>query len=461
MRCAYEYLTFTPQGIIITSRCRIDIYIMGLCGSKKMNTMQAIRAIRRGEDGVQAIMDNIADIQPQKKNPLGMSPFLTACKSGRTKVVKAFLEGPNSTLLTNKDFSEGLWQSCSGNHLSTELCSMLMTPAKWNGRTADPNHYDRETMCTPLHLCLKKRTAWDTTQMAERAHTISLLCKSGAKFDMFNTNQKTALEMGIYSEFERGCVALIKGGSPLLQVQTYLKDHPHDKHNWVANSLLSKFAFKHPLFVKQMKEQFMQEFDPDGSGELDKGELLHFIAFHVKMGFKNGMSPVTEFDDKDGNLDIPTIKILLKNRCPDLIKKYESLDTDGGGTYSWNELVPISQDFYSKLWNKDRPETAGKDEYANPVIETELKNKYDNMIKEQIRVDTIAEKGKTQRSGKGSKYAAPVVSKTKMAKPSKDSQPLKDGWKEHKDKKTGKSYYYHAETKQTTWKRPTREEEYY
>ena len=136
----------------------------------------------------------------------------------------------------------------------------------------------------------------------------------------------------------------------LTQIQKYLKDHPHDAKNWVANSLLSKFAFKHPVFLKQMKAEFMREFDPDGSGELDKGELLNFIAFHVKMGFKNGMSPVTEFDDKNGTLDIPTIKMLLKQRCPDLIKKYENLDTDGGGTYSWNELLPISQDFYFSMY---------------------------------------------------------------------------------------------------------------
>lgn len=214
--------------------------------------------------------------------------------------------------------------------------------------------------------------------------------------------------------------------------------------------------------MKQMKDQFMQEFDPDGSGELDKSELLHFIAFHVKMGFKNGMSPVTEFDDKDGNLDIPTIKMLLKNRCPDLIKKYESLDTDGDGTYTWDELVPISKDFYSKLWNKNRPKEAGKDEYASPAAESSMKNNYEPIIKSQLRVDDIVEKNKIRTTGgKGSKYAQPVISKTAMAKPSKDLQPLKDGWVEHKDKNSGKSYYYHAEKKETTWKRPTKEEEYF
>ena len=438
---------------------------MGLCSSKKVTTSKAIRAIKRGEEGEPLIMEHLADINPGKKDiATGLTPFLAACKYGNLKVVEAFLKGPHSSKILAEDFSKGLWLACDGNGLKADVCAMLLAPKLWNNRTADPNYYDRETLNTPLHKCLRKRSVWNAVQIAERCHTIALICKAGAKFDMFNSDQKTPLEMGIYTEFERGCMSLVTGGAPLTQIQKYLKDHPHDAKNWVANSLLSKFAFKHPVFLKQMKAEFMREFDPDGSGELDKGELLNFIAFHVKMGFKNGMSPVTEFDDKNGTLDIPTIKMLLKQRCPDLIKKYENLDTDGGGTYSWNELLPISQDFYSKLWNKGRPENAGHDEYATASQELELKTKYATMIKNQYRVDDIIAKGQTSSgrgTKKGSKYVAPVVNKVMMAKPSKDMQPLKDGWVEHKDAKSGKSYYYHAELKETTWTRPSKDEEYF
>ena len=438
---------------------------MGLCSSKGVSTAAAIRNIKRGEEGEAFIFENLDSIMPRKKNIQGMSPFLTACKSGATKIVEALLKGPHTMTLTPQDFSEGLWHACSGNHTKTDLCKLLLSPTSWDGRCADPNYIDRQTFSTPLHLCARKRSALTGIQVAERCHTVSLLCKAGAKFDAFNADQKTPLEMGIFTAFERGAAALVQGGAPLTQVQQYLKDHPHDNTNWVANSLLSKFAFKHPIFLKQMKEQFMQEFDPDGSGELDRSELLHFIAFHVKMGFKNGMSPVTEFDDKTGDLDIPTIKILLKKRCPDLIAKYESLDTDGDGTYTWTELLPISQDFYSKLWNKDRPKNAGKDEYGTATDEEDLKTRYLPMISSQLRVDGIATKlngGNGNANGtKGSKYVAPVVGKVAMAKPSKASTALKEGWVEHKDKKTGKSYYYHAELKETTWKRPVEEEEYY
>ena len=62
--------------------------------------------------------------------------------------------------------------------------------------------------------------------------------------------------------------------------------------------------------------------------------------------------------------------------------------------------------------------------------------------------------------GKNSKYAVPV-SRTVMAKPKgQEDQPLPEGWKEVNDPKSGKTYYYHKETKKTSWKRPKEEERY-
>ena len=304
---------------------------MGLCNSKSVANAKVIRNIKRGDEGMAFLMEHLPNILPEKKDRLGMSPFLVACKFGHIKIAEAFLKGPHSMNLNPRDFSEGLWHACSGNHTKTDLCAMLLTPTLWNGRCADPNYADRHSLNTPLHLLLRKRKALTGIETAERCHAIALLCKAGAKFEAYGADQKTPLEMGISSKFERGSVALVTGGAPLIQVQKYIKDHPHDNDNWVANSLLSKFSFKHPVFLKQMKEQFMQEFDPDGSGELDRKELLHFIAFHVKIGMQHGMCPVKELADRSGDTDIATIKALLQERCPALIQKYESLDTGKNG----------------------------------------------------------------------------------------------------------------------------------
>lgn len=123
----------------------------------------------------------------------------------------------------------------------------------------------------------------------------------------------------------------------------------------------------------------MQMFDVNGDGELDRTELTAFIASHVKMAFKAGLMPTQEFFD-DGSLEISQIESLLETRCKDMLKGYFSLDKDADGTYvvlllvvdtsstlisqvallglrsySWDELLPIVQDFYTNLWNQDRP----------------------------------------------------------------------------------------------------------
>ena len=439
---------------------------MGCGGSKHESPGTVNRALRRGDEGMVWLKEHLANIDPEKKDGSGTSPLCMACKVGRVDAVELFLTGPFGGQVAPASFSEALWHCCKGE-TNTAVAKVLLDSKRWGGRCADPNWCDRQNMDTPLHHCMRKRKALKALQLAERCYVAQLLCRAGARFDMQNMHHLTPLELGMETEFERGCITLVKGGANLTQVQKYLKDHPHNATNWVSSSLLSKFAFKHPQFVASMKAKFMSEFDPDGSGELDRKELLHFIAFHVKMGFQNGYAPVTEFDDKEGTLDLPTIERLLKQRCPDLIAKYESLDTDGDGTYTWDELLPISADFYSKLWAKGRPENAGLDEFAGPKEEAEMKAKYEPLVKAQYDVSILShtvERVHPRMKGgkKGSKYAAqPMISHTTMAKPSQrgGGEPLPANWKAATDPKTGKTYFHNTVTKKTRWKRPTEDDQ--
>ena len=138
---------------------------------------------------------------------------------------------------------------------------------------------------------------------------------------MENIKSETPLDVALQTEFERGACNIIMGGGDLMHVTKFMKLSKINSENWVANSVLAKYAFKHPLYLKKIKQQFHQEFDPDGSGELDKKELLRFIAFHVKIAFQNGQKPVTEFNDDDGSLEISDIKEKITYRLSKIINR--------------------------------------------------------------------------------------------------------------------------------------------
>ena len=82
-------------------------------------------------------------------------------------------------------------------------------------------------------------------------------------------------------------------------------------------------------------DAIMAAIDLDGSGELDKKELLRFIAFHVKIAFQSGQKPVTEFNDDDGSLEISDIMRLLETRCQSYLEQFHVLDEDQSGTFGW------------------------------------------------------------------------------------------------------------------------------
>ena len=74
---------------------------------------------------------------------------------------------------------------------------------------------------------------------------------------MENVRSETSLDIALQTEFERAAVAIIQGGGDLMHVTTFMKLSKINSENWVANSMLAKFAFKHPLYLKKLKNNFI------------------------------------------------------------------------------------------------------------------------------------------------------------------------------------------------------------
>ena len=287
---------------------------------------------------------------------------------------------------------------------------------------------------------------------------------------MENVRSETSLDIALQTEFERAAVAIIHGGGDLMHVTTFMKLSKINSENWVANSILAKFAFKHPLYLKKIKEQFHTEFDPDRSGELDRKELIRFIAFHVKIAFQNGQKPVTEFNDDDGSLEVSDIVRLLETRCQSYLQQYINLDDDQSGTYGWDEIKPVIKQFYSNMWNAQRKEDDGKNEWLSAEEEKELKAKFAAIIANVRTQDSVEHK--TALDHRQDKAARSVKGKIKSVTKSKGQRDKKyvvhkqvrtsgpvahdlpEGWNAHTDPKSGKQYYHNPKTGVTSWKKP-------
>lgn len=183
--------------------------------------------------------------------------------------------------------------------------------------------------------------------------------------------------------------------------------------------------------MEGLKKQFMKMFDQNGDGEIDKDELKTFIATHIKMAFKAGLMPTAAFFD-DGTLEIDQIEHLLETRCKDMLKGYFAMDSDHDGTYTWEELQPIIQDFYTNLWNQDRPAEADAEEELDYSLDKRDGGK--------------EMPGGVQDYGPGTGTKDP------------DSEViLPENWVAVTDPSSGATYYANTVTRETSWTVPGEE----
>jgi|EP00945_MAST-04E_sp_MAST-4E-sp1_P008291 hypothetical protein len=434
---------------------------MGACLKKHVDTFKVIQQLEAGEYSAVIHEIDFQDVNPVGKDASGRTPFGVACKKGQTEVVKHFLDGPHGDRIKELDMSKGLFQNCVGT-TNGELIQMLLS--KDRAVIADIHYFDPNTIGTCMHALVRKNATLNTQQLAEKAMAVGVLCKAGCNLGHENVKSETALDVAMTSEYERGASEIIKGGGDLMHVTRYMKQSKLNSENWVPNSLLASFAFKHPLYLKKIKKQFHDEFDPDGSGELDRKELLRFIAFHVKLAFKNGQKPVREFDD-DGSLEISDIMRLLETRCQDYLSQYHVLDEDQSGTYGWAELEPIIRGFYQNMWKATRKEENGKDEWLDATEEKELQAKY-KKIRDSIRTvrQGDAKTAMEHRRDQGAKSVKGKIKgiKSGRVKPVSLAQvrtsgpvahDLPEGWEAH-TAPNGKQYYHQLSTGKTSWTKP-------
>jgi|EP00505_MAST-04D_sp_SCG-Rhode-Island_P000482 Ca2+-binding EF-hand superfamily protein len=434
---------------------------MGACMKKHVDTYKVINQLELGDTASVIKEIEFADVNPVGKDAKGRTPFNVACRKGQVEVVRHFLDGNHKDRITEDHMSQGLYINCQG-HTSGEVVLELLS--KKRNINANVHYFDPDTISTALHAAAARGPNTTSEQLAEKAYVIGVLCKGGANPGHENIKTQTALDVAMTSEFERAGSEIILGGGDLMHVTRYMKQSRDNGQNWVANSMLSKFAFKHPLYLKKIKKQFHDEFDPDGSGELDRKELLRFIAFHVKLGFKNGQKPVKEFNDDDGSLEISDVMRLLETRCQSYLKQFHVLDEDQSGTFGWEELLPIIRKFYQEMWQATRKEDCGKDEWLDAKAEQALKAKFQNIrdsVRPRSKQDAVSaldlKRGQQAKTLKG-KIKGPKQSVAIVHKQVRTSGPvahdLPEGWVAHVDPKSGKQYYHNTKTGATVWKKP-------
>ena len=290
-------------------------------------------------------------------------------KYGRTNMVKRVFDGKQGHQITEDTISRAFMECCKGE-TRWPIAKLFLD------RGAEVDFIDPYAE-TPLIACARKSAGSnqaDKKSLKARRKVAMLLMERGAEANHKNVDGNDVLAIACSEFNEKFALMICKKGADIMNVQRWMMKDSKNASNWVAGSVLANFAFKHPKFKEHMKQEFLKRFDPDGSGDLDKNELLSFLAYHFKMAFKAGLKPTSKFHD-DGTLEIDQIKDLIKERCPDVISQYTRLDTSRDGKYSWDELEPIVQDFYVNMWNGNRPEgLQDEGEYEDSDDEIELEN---------------------------------------------------------------------------------------
>lgn len=281
---------------------------------------------------------------------------------------------------------------------------------------------------TALMNCCKRTDKFVTEEvMRNRKAVANILIGKGASFTAENLDGATAMQIACREENHVMALLLAQRGSPIMPLYKWMMGSKANQKNWIAGLVMSKYGWDNNEFEELTKKQFMKIFDRDNSGHLDEAEIKKFIAMQVKMAFENEQVPTKAFTYHP-SIGVDEMVQLLDSKAPEIIKGYLRFDKDGDGTYTWKEMLPITRDFYEKMWLAKKPQV--------------LPNYYGN------EADIEAEKAAKAKAASAENQAANKAG-IKTTGPV-----LPEGWIAVVDPSTGNTYFANPTTGESSWDIP-------
>ena len=405
-----------------------------------------------------------------------LCPFVTACKLGRVKIVKEMIAKDEA--LRKRKIKESIASVALLKNAENETHEDIVSALVRHG--ADVNAaYMGESV---LHACARvpiREGKMNTRVWLARNRALDYLLENGADMEETNADGYTPLVVACADLNENAALKIARHKASILPVSRWLntrKTKARQKgveftKDWVAGKILERYAFKHPIFVKQIRERFMKQFDTDDDGTLSRDEVVTFFAAMVKVQFAAGKDPISAFKD-DGSLTIAQIRKLLEERCKYELGAWFLFDRNKDGDYTWKELLPLVKDFWHHIWNKNRPRDekeiktsveamhALEIEHGNVIEDVKQDEKLTKQEKNEEEEERKQESSSQQQDNenieeKDDETNTSTTNNELEVVKDEESARLPDNWVKVKDPSSGECYYANTETQLSQWEFPT------
>eukprot|EP00939_MAST-03C_sp_MAST-3C-sp1_P004489 g4489.t1 len=389
-------------------------------------------------------------VTPDKRLEQHLTPLANAARLGKVDILEMMIRKDNLNKKKKRKIKEvhasvAILKACEYK-TNARIVQLLLEECG-----ADP--VASKMGETTLHACsrlpqLKNRT--DKIVWKERIKALGHLLRSGAKHSLEETdaNGHTPLVAACSELNETAALVLARWGADIGPVTSWLhamrkSTNGKFERDWVAGKILSLYAFENPKYVSDIHRRFMKQFDVNHDGWLSRDEVTNFFAAMVKVQFAAGKMPTASFVD-DGSMSISQIRQLLESRCQVELSAWFSFDKNHDGEYSWKELLPLVKDFWSHIWNKNRPP---EHEIETPDVDiSETNESWSSKKNSQACKEKNISAASTTES---------ATTTTRAVGTSEDKErSLPPNWLKVKDPASDNFYYANTETQESRWDFP-------